>query len=90
MFIENFLKKFWLKAHPQRDSRRKSLTKAVSWRIVGTVDTIILSWIITGTLKVAVSIGTLELLTKTILYYFHERLWANINVVSYEELDKKD
>lgn len=56
----------------------RSVVKSVSWRVVGTVDTILISWIITGKVKTAFSIGVIELGTKMILYFFHERLWNNI------------
>lgn len=61
------------------DKPLKSALKAISWRIVGTVDTMVISFIITGKLHVAVSIGGIEVLSKTLLYYFHERLWARIH-----------
>ncbi len=60
------------------ESHSRSLMKAISWRFLGSLDTILLSWFISGDLSIAFSIGTFELLTKTILYYFHERLWSNI------------
>ena len=56
-------------------SKTRSILKAVSWRIVGTLDTMALGWIITGDPLLGLKIGTLELFTKMILYYFHERLW---------------
>lgn len=49
----------------------RSLAKAVSWRTLGTIDTIFISWIIVGNINLAVSIGGIELFTKMILYYFH-------------------
>ena len=61
------------------DKPVKSAIKAISWRLIGTIDTMIISYIITGKLTIAVSIGSVEVLTKTILYYFHERLWAHIH-----------
>lgn len=61
------------------DKPIKSFMKSVSWRIVGTLDTILISYFITGKVTVALSIGSIEVLTKTILYYFHERLWARIH-----------
>ncbi len=61
------------------DKPIKSIMKSVSWRIVGTLDTIIISYFITGKVTLALSIGSIEVLTKTILYYFHERLWAHIH-----------
>ena len=57
----------------------RSIVKSISWRIVGTVDTIIISWIVTGTLQLALSIGSIELITKMALYFFHERLWNSIS-----------
>jgi uncharacterized membrane protein len=61
------------------DKPVKSVIKAVSWRIVGTIDTMIISYFITGRITVAISIGSVEVITKTILYYFHERVWAHIH-----------
>jgi len=56
-------------------SYKRHLLKTITWRIVGTVDTMVLSWIITGSWKVGVTIGTVEVITKMILYYVHERVW---------------
>lgn len=61
------------------DKPIKSVLKSISWRIVGTIDTMIISYFITGKVTVAVSIGSVEVISKTILYYFHERLWAHIH-----------
>ena len=70
-----------LKVSDRADKPIKSIMKSVSWRLVGTIDTMIISYIITGRVTVAVSIGSVEVLTKTILYYFHERLWAHIHKI---------
>ena len=56
-------------------TKLRSLLKAISWRIIGTLDTMTLGWIITGSPLMGLKIGALELFTKFILYYFHERLW---------------
>lgn len=53
------------------------MAKAISWRVVGTLDTTILAWIITGSIELGAMIGGVEVITKTILYYFHERVWYN-------------
>lgn len=58
------------------DKPLKSLLKTVSWRVVGTLDTITISYIVTGELTSALSIGSIEVVTKMILYYFHERIWS--------------
>lgn len=60
------------------EQHRRSLLKAVSWRATGTVDTILVSLLVTGRLKLAVSIGCIELFTKIVLYYLHERVWNRI------------
>ena len=63
-----------------KDKHWRSMAKAVSWRITGTVDTILISWLITGQLHMAIKIGGVEVVTKMILYYFHERIWGRIKV----------
>jgi uncharacterized membrane protein len=57
----------------------RSLVKAVSWRATGTADTILISWLITGHIKAALSIGFVELFTKIGLYYVHERVWNRLD-----------
>ena len=57
----------------------RSVVKAISWRTVGTIDTIVVSYFITGNLVMAASIGSIEVLTKMALYYFHERAWNKIS-----------
>ncbi|MDD4507196.1 MAG: DUF2061 domain-containing protein [Sulfurospirillaceae bacterium] len=61
------------------EQKRRSILKAISWRTLGTVDTMLISYIVTGNPTAAVSIGAFELITKTALYYFHERSWNKIS-----------
>jgi uncharacterized membrane protein len=61
-----------------REAHSRSFFKAVSWRITGSIDTFVLSFIITGNAKVAGSIATVEVITKIFLYYLHERAWGII------------
>jgi uncharacterized membrane protein len=58
-----------------RESRKRHLFKTVTWRAVGTLDTMLISWIITGNPLLGIQIGIAELLTKMVLYYLHERAW---------------
>jgi len=51
------------------------LLKAFSWRLVGTIDTFIVSLVVTGTVSIAVTISAVEFFTKILLYYLHERAW---------------
>lgn len=62
----------------------RSVVKAVSWRFVGTLDTIGVSFLITGRITLALSIGAVELITKVVLYYAHERVWNKIPLGRYE------
>lgn len=61
-----------------RERPVRSVMKALSWRATGTIDTILISYLITGELKFAFSIGLVELGTKTLLYFAHERIWNRI------------
>lgn len=56
-------------------ARRRHLAKALSWRIVGTIDTFLLAWLFTGSLEIGALVGGTEVITKTFLYYIHERVW---------------
>jgi len=60
------------------DKHWRSIAKAASWRLTGTIDTIVVSWIITGHFKMALSIGFVEVFTKITLYYLHERFWNRV------------
>ena len=57
----------------------RSIVKTISWRIIGTLDTIAISWILTGQVETALAIGSVELVTKMVLYFGHERIWNSIN-----------
>jgi len=61
-----------------RDSHPRSIAKAVSWRLLGSIDTFVLSLIFTGSLRLAGSIAVAEMFTKMVLYYLHERAWSAI------------
>lgn len=54
---------------------KRHILKTISWRLVGTVDTVLLSWFITGSWKLGLSIGGIEVITKMVLYFLHERAW---------------
>ena len=56
-------------------SYKRHIAKTISWRIIGTLDTIVLSGLITGSWTAGLTIGGVEVITKMILYYFHERAW---------------
>jgi uncharacterized membrane protein len=60
------------------DSHARSIGKAISWRIVGTIDTFVITLVITGNFVIAGSIASVESISKIILYYLHERVWSNV------------
>jgi uncharacterized membrane protein len=60
------------------DTNIRSLAKAVSWRITGTVDTFLISWLITGQVALASGIALTEIMTKVGLFWLHERVWNQI------------
>jgi uncharacterized membrane protein len=60
-------------------SYKRHALKTITWRIVGTIDTFLLSWLITGNIKIGATIGAVEVITKMVLYYFHERIWYHFS-----------
>ena len=56
-------------------SYKRHIAKTISWRIIGTLDTMILSSIITGSWTIGLTIGGIEVITKMFLYFLHERAW---------------
>lgn len=61
------------------ESSIRSLVKAISWRLTGTLDTFIISWVITGHAIMAGSIASVEIVTKLVLFWLHERGWNKIS-----------
>ena len=61
-----------------RETRKRSIAKSISWRIICVVFSIITSLLLTGKWEIALLIGTFYNLTTMILYYFHERFWNRI------------
>jgi uncharacterized membrane protein len=61
---------------------KRHLAKTLSWRFIGTLDTMFLSWFISGDLSVGLKIGGFELISKMVLYYFHEQLWFKSNITN--------
>ena len=57
------------------EKRMRSILKAISWRIVATITTILLAFLFTGNWTISASIGVVEVFVKIAVYYLHERLW---------------
>jgi len=60
-------------------SVRRHILKTITWRVVGTIDTMIIGWLVSGDPMVGITIGSFEVFTKMILYFLHERAWYKID-----------
>ena len=56
----------------------RSVLKALSWRCIGTIDTLLVAYFLTGEIRLATSIASVDFITKLVLYFFHERIWNTI------------
>ena len=63
-----------------RSTVKRHIAKTITWRVVGTLDTILLGWLLTGDISTGVSIGAVEFATKMVLYFIHERIWFKVRV----------
>ena len=54
-------------------SYKRHIAKTISWRIIGTIDTVIISGLITGSWGAGLAIGGVEVISKMVLYFLHER-----------------
>ncbi|MBL7214486.1 MAG: DUF2061 domain-containing protein [Phycisphaerae bacterium] len=61
------------------ESHIRSIFKAITWRVGGTIVTFLTAWIIVGTVEMAAKIGVLDTLLKIAVFYFHERFWNRLN-----------
>jgi uncharacterized membrane protein len=62
------------------ESHTRSIVKAISWRCLGSLDTFLITWLITGNAVAAGSVASLESLSKIVLFYLHERAWGKVAV----------
>ena len=67
-----------MKPFRAREGHGRSLAKAVSWRMFASIDTFIISFFVTGKISLAGTIAAVEVMTKIVIYYLHERAWAAI------------
>lgn len=71
-----------------KEQHYRSVVKGITWRMIGTLDTIFLSWLFTGDITSALKIGGIEVFTKIVLFYFHERVWLKANYGREEVLNE--
>ena len=84
--ITTITKLVWFYIHEQlwfkssiANSNKRHIIKTFSWRLVGTLDTVVFGWIITGNPLIGFKIGFFETVSKILLYFGHEKLWYKIN-----------
>lgn len=61
------------------NSKKRHIAKTITWRCIGTIDTMVLAWVISGDPMIGLQVGFAEVITKMILYYFHERAWYKLD-----------
>lgn len=66
-------------------SRKRHLAKTITWRIIGTIDTVLIGWAVTGDPWIGVQVGGVEMVTKMALYYLHERAWFRYGMLGREK-----
>lgn len=59
----------------EKVEKKRHFVKTITWRVIATSDTFLISWFITGKVNWAAGIAGIEVMTKMFLYYWHERLW---------------
>ncbi len=64
-------------ARDANSNPKRSIVKSISWRLLGSFDTAVIGYFVTGSFKMSLSIASIEVFTKIVLYYFHERAWAH-------------
>lgn len=79
MILYYLHERLWFNKIKVINSRIRHLAKSFSWRLIGTLDTIIISGFVIGNFISGSKIGLIETFTKIFLYYIHERLWYRIN-----------
>lgn len=78
MLLYYLHERFWFKSK-MKASNQRHIFKTFSWRVIGTLDTIVLGWLISGDPFIGLKIGVAEILSKMILYYLHEKVWYRFN-----------
>ncbi len=60
------------------ESRRRSVAKSLSWRVVATATTVLIVLAFTGEIELALTVGGVEVIAKLLIFYVHERTWQRV------------
>ena len=86
-FIEIFSKsifyylheRFWFKSN-FNNSKERHIYKTITWRIIAIIDSVFITFLITGNLFIGFEIGAWEITTKSGLYFIHEKIWYKFKI----------
>ena len=69
------------------EGRKRSVLKALSWRVIATITTMSIVFAYTNEFALTLGVGAIEVFSKMLLYYGHERIWARIRwgAISHDE-----
>jgi len=68
-----------------KEKRSRSLLKTLTWRVLASLDTFLISWFVSGDISIGATIATIEIITKLVIYYLHERAWDKIKWGKYDK-----
>jgi uncharacterized membrane protein len=61
------------------ENHKRTIAKTASWRVLATLITTFVAWMLTGELRFAATVGALDTVAKLVMYYVHERAWNRID-----------
>lgn len=61
------------------DTTQRSFAKAISWRIIASASTLLLTWLFTGNIAIAGTVAAVQMCVNFFLYFLHERIWDKVN-----------
>jgi len=61
-------------------AERRHILKTFTWRIIATLTTTLIAWVVTGDPMIGLKVGSIEFVLKMVLYYFHEKIWYKIDI----------
>lgn len=79
LLLYYFHERIWFYSKFKIQTNTRHILKTLSWRMVGSIITLFLAWLLTGNPLIGIEIGVIEILTKMVLYYIHEKLWYKVN-----------
>lgn len=73
-----------------RESVLRSLLKAITYRVTGTLTTALVTYLVTGEFATALAVGSIEPFVKLLVYFVHERIWQRVPIGTVRRLAHLD